>query len=399
MEAGIRYAQGGWRGFTERHRDVLVDVSLAVAVLVCSLPPALAELAAPASWVSAPRWFAMLSAVAASLAMLVRRRGAWPPLVASVICLAVTGEFLPLTIAAYSMTAHATVRRWERVAAVASVAYLAMSLLARPPSHLLWAEAIRAVALVYLPAMIGAWVRGYRTMRSEQWLREERAACDERRRLAGELHDTVTHAVTVMVLNAGIIRDTEDRTEVVSLARIIEDKGVRALSELRDLLTVVRRGDIPASAKGIDAIPQLIDECSAMGLRIDLRLDTGALSRETGHACYRIVQEGLNNVRKHAPGSEVRVLCETTGEVTRVSVINGEPDGEPRPARVILQPAGTGYGLEGLKERVVLLGGLLAWAPTEEGGFVLTARIPRNKDMGYPPPARWGAVGAAAGPR
>jgi signal transduction histidine kinase len=399
MEAGIRYTGGGWRRFAERHRDVLVDVSLAVAVLVCSLPLALVELAAPVSWVTAPRWFAVLSAVVASLAMLVRRRTAWPPLVAAVICLAVTGEFLPLTIAAYSMTAHATVHRWERVAGAAALAYLAIGMPARPPLHLLWADAIRAVALVYLPAMIGTWVRRYRTMQTEQWLREERAACDERRRLAGELHDTVTHAVTVMVLNAGVIRDTEDRTEVRSLARIIEDKGVRALSELRELLTVVRRGDIPASAKGIDAIPQLIDECVAMGLRIDLRLDTGALSREAGHACYRIVQEGLNNVRKHAPGSEVRVVCETAGEVTRVSVINGETKDEPSPPRMILEPAGPGFGLEGLKERVALLGGLLAWAPTEEGGFVLTARLPRTRDMGYPPPAGRGIVDTAVSRR
>ncbi|GAA4594713.1 histidine kinase [Planotetraspora phitsanulokensis] len=399
MEDGIRYSRGGWRGFADRHREGLVDVALAAAVLVCSLPPALLGIGAPASWVSAPRWFAVLTAVVASLSMLVRRRMAWPPLVAAVICLAATGEFLPLTVAAYSMTAHATVRRWERVAGAAAVAYLAISVLARAPLHLLWADAIRAVALVYLPAMIGTWVRGYRTMQAELWLREERAASDERRRLAGELHDTVTHAVTVMVLHAGVIRDTEDRTEVRSLARIIEDKGVRALSELRELLTVVRRGDIPAAAKGVDSIPQLVDECVATGLRVDLRLDTGTLSREAGHACYRIVQEGLNNVRKHAPGSEVRVVCETAGDVTRVSVINGETGDGPSPAGMILEYAGPGYGLEGLKERVALMGGLLAWAPTEEGGFVLTARIPRTRELGYLPPVRRGTVGSAAGLR
>jgi signal transduction histidine kinase len=399
MEAGIRYTRGGWRGFAERHRDVLVDVSLAVAVLVCGLPPALVELGASASLVTTPRWFAALSAAVAALAMLVRRRAAWPPLVAAMICFGATGEFLPLSIAAYSMTAHATVRRWERVAGAAALAYLAIGALARPPLHLLWSDPIRAVALVYLPAMIGSWVRGYRTMQTEQWLREERAACDERRRLAGELHDTVTHAVTAMVLNAGVIQDTENRSEVRSLARLIEDKGVRALAELRELLTVVRRGDIPASAKGVDAIPQLIDESVAMGMRIDLRLDPGELSREVGHACYRIVQEGLSNVRKHAPGSDVRVICETAGLVTRVSVINGEAGDQPSRVNRLLEHTGHGFGLEGLKERVTLMGGLLAWAPTEERGFVLTARIPRTREIGYPPPAGRGTLDTAVGPR
>ncbi|GII56806.1 two-component sensor histidine kinase [Planotetraspora thailandica] len=331
------------------------------------------------SWLTAPRWFAVLSAVAASAAMLWRRRTAWPAVATALICLAVTGQFLPLTVAAYSMTAHRTVGCWRPVAGGMALGYLVMSGLSHPLGHLLWVDAVRAVALVYLPAVIGGWVRGYRAMIEDQWLREERAASRERRRLAGELHDTVTHAVTVMVLNAGVIQDNEDSGEIRKLARGIEDKGVRALAEMRELLTTLRRGEVPASALGVDGIPQLVEEGIATGLRISLSLDVAdrGLPRQAAHACYRIVQEGLNNVRKHAPGSMVRVACETRGEVTSVSVVNDAADEEPRP-RTTLNLGESGYGLEGLRERVTLVGGRLAWNRTEEGGFALTAHIPHS---------------------
>ncbi|MEZ0072401.1 sensor histidine kinase [Planotetraspora sp. GP83] len=363
-------------------RPVIVDALLACAVLAYAIPPALTgrPFSGLLSWWPVPPWVAVwgavLSAVAAALSMLVRRRTAWPSIVASLLCLALTGQGVAVTVAAYSMTAEDTARRWRLTAAVMTAVYIVLDHLNPGPDRLLVLSAVRAVTLVYLPALIGTWVRGCRTTLAGVWQREEQAASRERRRIAGEMHDTVTHAVTVMVLNAGLIQDTQDLGEIRRLARSIEDKGVRALTELREVLTVLRRRDMPPSAEGLEAIPQLVAEGNATGLKCGLHLDVpeGTVAREAAHACYRVVQEGLNNVRKHAPASEVRITCEARDDVVTVAVVNSA-EGRLRPYPAAPR-IGSGYGLVGLKERVNLIGGWLTSGPTPEGGFALTARIP-----------------------
>jgi signal transduction histidine kinase len=139
---------------------------------------------------------------------------------------------------------------------------------------------------------------------------------------------------------------------------------------------VLHRADVPASAMGLGALPQLVAEGNATGLRISLHLDVRerTLTRQAEHACYRVVQEGLNNVRKHAPDSEVTVECVTRGGEVCVSVTNtseGRRMSTPAGPRV-----GAGYGLVGLKERVDLVGGALSSGPTADGGFALVVRIP-----------------------
>jgi signal transduction histidine kinase len=364
-------------GFVSRRRDEIVDMLLATAVLAYTVPQTLLR---PHAWFPVPHWLSILSAVVAALTLLVRRRTAWPSVAASVVCAALTGQGVALAAAAYSMAAENTVRGWRVVAGGLAVVYLLVDYIAPQSHRLAFMSAFRAVTFVYLPAMIGNWERSYRTMvkdlRETMWLREEHAASRERRRIAGELHDTVTHAVTVMVLNAGIIQDNEDPGEIRKLARNIEDKGMRALTELRELLTVLRRADVPASAAGLDAIPPLVAEGNATGLQVTLHLDVpeGSLDRQAEHACFRVVQEGLNNVRKHAPGAPVRVDCDACGDVVNVSVVNGPGDRyESFPAG---HPVRSGFGLLGLKERVNLVGGWIMSGPTPEGGFALTARIP-----------------------
>ncbi|GAA4560366.1 sensor histidine kinase [Planotetraspora kaengkrachanensis] len=377
-------------GFVSRRRDEIVDVLLATAVLAYTIPHMLLR---PHAWFPVSLWLSVPATVVAALTLLVRRRTAWPSLAASVVCAAFTGQGVALAAAAYSMAAAKTVRAWRATAGGLAAVYLLADYLAPESPRMAFLSAFHAVAFVYLPAMIGNWERAYRAMvddlRESMWLREEHAASRERRRIAGELHDTVTHAVTVMVLNAGIIQDNDDLGEIRKLAKNVEDKGVRALAELRELLTVLRRADMPASAAGLEAIPPLVAEGNVTGLRVALHLDVppGLLNRQAEHACFRVVQEGLNNVRKHAPGARVQVDCEACGDVVNVSVVNG-PGGEghdPSPAE---HPVRSGYGLVGLKERVNLVGGWIMSGPTPEGGFALTARVPCHPPDASPrPPA------------
>ncbi|ETK32717.1 sensor histidine kinase [Microbispora sp. ATCC PTA-5024] len=367
-----------WARLAPWRRGAFVDVLLALAVLAFTIPFTLTGRSF--SLVSAPQWLQLAAGAATAAAMLGRRRSAWPMVAGAVVCAVLTGQLVPLTLAAYSMTAESRVRHWPWVVGAMTLAYMAVDYAEPSTDQFVHLVAVRGLTLVFLPALVGTWVRDYQRMigelREGVRVREERAAAQERRRIAAELHDTVTHAVTVMVLNAGLIQDTEDIGDIRKLARSIEDKGVRALTELRELLTALRRRDLPPSAEGVEGIPQLVEESRATGLRVALHLDVPVeeMSREAGHVCYRVVQEGLNNVRKHAPGADVQVACEAHGNAVSLSVVNS---GGSRPARRGFEaPCDSGYGLAGLRERLTLIGGRLCYGPTPEGGFSLTARVP-----------------------
>jgi signal transduction histidine kinase len=368
-----------WTKLTERHRGTVGDLLLAAAVLAFTIPMIVMG-ESFSLFFRAPPWLGILAASVTSGTMLLRRRTAWPMIIASAGCAVLTGQTMPLPLACYSMTAQNTVRRWQWVAGALMVVYYAVDEVDPRSYHMPYLIAIRALALVYLPALVGTWVRDYcglvRKLRAGTRLSEERAASRERRWIAGELHDTVTHAVTAMVLNAGMIPGTEDPAEVRDLATTIEDKGVQALTELRDLLTVLRHEEAHRSEQGVEALPPLVEEARATGLRVSLHLEVppGALPAHVGHTCFRVVQEGLNNARKHAPGSDVQVTCRADGGVVRVSVVNsGKGWTEAVRKHAALE---SGYGLVGLRERVALAGGRLIVGSTPEGGFALRARIP-----------------------
>ncbi|WP_169950105.1 sensor histidine kinase [Microbispora sp. H11081] len=369
-----------WAGLAAR-REAVADVLFAVAVLAFTVPATLFGRSYPAlPFLAVPWWAELTAAGAAAVSMLARRRTAWPMITATVACALLTGQAMPLMLVAYSVTSRNAVRAWPLASATLAGVYALTDYASPYTDRLLMAVAVRAVTLIFLPALVGTWVWRYRAMirelRAGVRAREERAAAQERRRIAGELHDTVTHAVTVMVLNAGLIQDADELDEIRKLARNIEDKGVRALTELRELLTALRRRDLPPSAESVEGIPRLVEEGRATGMRVALHYDVPeeTLPRQAGHASYRVVQEGLNNVRKHAPGADVQVVCEAHGGMLNVSVVNS---GKSRavPVRVPAD-AGGGYGLPGLRERVVLVGGRLTYGPTAEGGFALTASIP-----------------------
>ncbi|WP_248964566.1 sensor histidine kinase [Sphaerisporangium perillae] len=361
-----------------RYRDVLIDVLLAAAVLAFTIPTTVIGYSF-SLWGPVPDWIEFLIGAITAATMLVRRRTPWPAIIASAACACLTGQTVPMILAVYSMTAEHRMRRWQYVALALTAVYIVVDYTNPHTDKVVYLSMVRALTLIYLPALVGTWVHGYRRLirdlRTGVREREEHAASEERRKIARELHDTVTHAVTAMVLTAGIIQGAEEPSEISELTAHIEDKGVQALSELRELLTVLRHEDLPRT-QGVGGITRLVKEEQATGLEVSLHLDVppGTLPRQVAHACYRLVQEGLSNIRKHAPNSQVRVSCELSGDHVTVSVVNSaDRGGEAVRAAPSL---GGGYGLAGVRERIVLAGGKLVSGPTSEGGFALVAQLP-----------------------
>jgi signal transduction histidine kinase len=205
----------------------------------------------------------------------------------------------------------------------------------------------------------------------------ERAAAEERSRIARELHDVVAHSVSVMVVQASgvrrLLRPEQEREREALLS--VEHIGREALAEMRRMLGVMRGGDekVPALAPqpGLRHLDRLIAQVEEAGLPVTLRVegDRPELPAGIDLSAYRIVQEGLTNTLKHAPGAHAEVVVRYGENGVEVEVsddgvgANGSrPDG--------------GHGLVGMRERVALYGGSLDAGPRDGGGFVLRAQLP-----------------------
>ena len=208
----------------------------------------------------------------------------------------------------------------------------------------------------------------------EQAARAAQARAMERNRIAREMHDVLAHRISLVAMQAGVLDHRDDLTaeENRVLMRGIVDGSRQALEELRDVLGVLRADQITPSDPSVDGIPGLVADARTAGLDVTLTdTVTGAASDVLGRTCYRIVQEGLTNAAKHAPGAQVRVVLDgAAGDHLHVSVHNSPATSATRPV-----PA-SGFGLPGLAERVAHAGGDLDHHPTADNGYVLTARLP-----------------------
>ncbi|MFC0682787.1 sensor histidine kinase [Lysobacter korlensis] len=249
-----------------------------------------------------------------------------------------------------------------------------------------------ATQLVFIPLLFGVcWFAGFAVRQrgdraeaaEERAARAERerqssariAVAEERARIARELHDIVAHAVSVMVLQTGAVRHRlpDAFPEEKDALRGVEDTGRRALTEMRHLLGALRRDDEAAELgpqPGLAGLDALLEEVRGAGLpvRLDVHGDPIPLPGPIDLAAYRIAQEGLTNVLKHARASRADVVVGYAPAELRVE-IRDDGDG-PQPGD------GLGHGLIGVRERVKIYGGELAAGPGPEGGFVLSARLP-----------------------
>jgi signal transduction histidine kinase len=210
-----------------------------------------------------------------------------------------------------------------------------------------------------------------------------RKAVEERLRIARDLHDSLTHSISVISVQAGVAAHlARKRGEEVPPALLaIQEAGADAARELRTTLSVLRSAD-EGEVGGLGQLDRLVARAQAAGLPVTVTV-TGAervLSAEVDQAAYRIVQEALTNVSRHAgQGSRASVVLRYSPEVLAIRIdddgmaTGADPDGVPDGV-----PAGTGLGLIGMRERVTALGGRLRAGPRDEGGFRVHAELPTS---------------------
>ncbi|MCX4980676.1 sensor histidine kinase [Streptomyces sp. NBC_00572] len=215
--------------------------------------------------------------------------------------------------------------------------------------------------------------------------RSRRTLLEERARIARELHDVVAHHMSVITVQADSapyrIPDLPDaaREEFTSIAASARE----SLAEMRRLLSVLRSDGSEgerAPQPGLDRVQQLVEATVRAGVPAELRLaaDLGDVPQAVDLSAYRIVQEALANIVRHAPGASTRVSIRADEGWLTVLVVNG-PSTEADSA-VERGASGTGHGLVGMRERVRLTGGSLDTGPLPDGGFRVAARLPLTPD-------------------
>jgi signal transduction histidine kinase len=226
-------------------------------------------------------------------------------------------------------------------------------------------------------------------------LSTEAAVAQERVHIAAELHDIVSHAVTVMMLHAAGGRkviETDPQRAAHALA-VIESVGTEATQELARLLGLLKpppdavRDDQQTPLPVLKDIDPLIATFRSAGVQVDLK-QTGQAARldpSVGHAAYRVIQEALTNVSKHAgPGTRAAVVIQWAPDNLTITI---KDDGAGTPARRSIGHT-PGFGLLGLKERVQVAGGSICWERAD-GGFSLAVTLPTGRqdreEQGQPP--------------
>lgn len=210
----------------------------------------------------------------------------------------------------------------------------------------------------------------------------QRAVAEERTRIARELHDVVAHSMSVIHMQATSAAyrleglDPATKAEFAQIAA-----GARAtMREMRQLLAVLR--DESAAAElapvpDLGRLGELVESARRAGVPVELRESAAVgpvvLSDSVALAAYRMVQESLSNVIRHAPGARTEIGLELEGVDLVVTVVN---EAAARPAQPMEAPGRAGQGLAGMRERVRLAGGTLETGPRAEGGYRVTARLP-----------------------
>ncbi|GAA2614994.1 sensor histidine kinase [Paractinoplanes durhamensis] len=355
-------------------RPVLVDVLLAALLTALTVVTLLGQ---PGS---ASPWAILLAAL--SVAPLAMRQRA--PVITMLVILAaiavaslagfidVSGGIGPIV----AMFSVATLRP-RRVAALmyaATAALLALVYLTAR-DQLVWSQIVQGALII-----AGAWVLGEGTSswarRSEMLAaRAERAVADERVRIARELHDILAHHMSVISLQAGLAEYVLEADQPTARQAIgtVGDTSREAMLELRRLLDVLRvdRDEQPdlQPQPGLATLDELIARTRTAGPVVTLLVSgtTRPLPPGPDLCAYRMVQESLTNVLKHAGPADAQVALEYTARTLTIRVTNGGPH---------LRAHTESYGIRGMRERAELYGGVLVAGPRKAGGFAVSLRLP-----------------------
>ncbi|WP_238016697.1 histidine kinase [Dactylosporangium sp. AC04546] len=363
------------------HRPTRVDVGITVLLFGWALIEALAANS------SGERWERVAFAFGVTAPLLYRRRA---PLLALALLIAVLGvrvwaiegwedstfPFPSLLVATFSAALHVAPLT---VAVLAGLATLGAMLSLYPLGY--YGSPVSVGQLLILGFFVaGAWTCGRLVrQRANQALRArsqaEEAAARERARIARELHDVVAHSLSIIAVQAGaaeelVLLQPQTAREHIAAAR---RTAREALTEMRHVLDVLRdEAPTLAPQPTLDRLPDLVDEVSAAGVRVELTTTgtRGTVSAGVDLAGYRIVQEALTNARRHASAARTSVAVDYQPGWIDLEIRN---DGV-RPDRT----GDNGQGLVGMRERARLYGGTVHAAPDGDG-FVVRARLPREQ--------------------
>jgi signal transduction histidine kinase len=202
----------------------------------------------------------------------------------------------------------------------------------------------------------------------------QRRAMEERLRIARELHDSLTHSISVIQVQSGVaVHLARKRGEDVPPALLaIQEAGADAVRELRATLGVLR-SEQDGDGSGLGQLDSLVARAQAAGLPVTVSVtgERRPLPPEVDQAAYRIVQEALTNVSRHAGQACASVHLHYTPEAFSVQV-----DDDGLGSSTGTRPSGPGLGLAGMRERVSALGGRLQTGPQDDGGFRVRAELP-----------------------
>ncbi|GAA0622143.1 sensor histidine kinase [Kribbella sandramycini] len=322
----------------------------------------------------------LILGLALCIAIWFRRR--WPvqlALIASVISVfsesaSAAGLVLILSVAVYR-----PLRTTLLVFGVNSISLFFYLQVKKPPES--GALAVAVIALYIAVAGWGLYIRSRRQLmqtlrdradRAETVakLQAEQGQLRAREEIAREMHDVLGHRLSLLSVHAGALAYRPDASteEVASAAEVIRASAHQALQDLREVIGVLRApvGELPQPA--FADLPALVEGAQEAGLPVELTLDVaGTLPDHVGRTAYRIVQEGLTNAMKHAPGEPVTIaLAGAPGNGLTVEVRNPAPN----------RRRGEGQGLLGLTERAALVEGRVEYGRTPEGDFRLHAWLP-----------------------
>jgi signal transduction histidine kinase len=368
----------------------LVDVCLAVGLALVVLA---AEAFGDRPWADTAG--EVILGVAGAAALLGRRR--WPMGVLAVNAIVVAAEGLlglrvvsapTLLVALYTVCARRSRDEGLRAAGIALLALL-VQLVRQTESPL--GNAVSAAVSVAAATGIGLYMGTRRQyvealreralqLGRERALLADSALAEERARIARELHDVIAHHVTLMVVQAGALRETlpadhAGRSMLDSLA----DTGRQALAEMRRVLDLLRvtDGGERAPQPSVEQIEGLVAQMRTAGLLVELTVDgtPRPVPIAVGVSAYRIVQEALTNVLKHAGTARADVLVRYRPDALELRVTDDGPG-------IATEPTVGGHGLIGMRERTALFGGSLLAGAAPGGGYRLQAVLPTERGAG-----------------
>lgn len=313
------------------------------------------------------------------LLLLFRRR--WPVAVALALLPIAAMSAIGVGVAAIGLFTVAAYRSWRTTAVVGglyAVTLTSIYALALPGRDF-WAAVVYVLFLLAIFVVSGLLVRAQRQLarRAElnQALRIEEARRLERERIAREMHDVLGHRISLLTLHAGALEYAPAApAELARAAAVIRECAYAAAEDLREVVRILRAPDTDRPQPALTDLPGLVDQTRQTGtpVTLDNRLDSlAAVPESMGRHLYRVVQEGLTNAHKHAPGRAVVVTLDgSPGEGVSVSLRN--------PADLAVAGRADGAGLAGLRERVELAGGRISHGrrTAPDGDFELSAWLP-----------------------